>query len=408
MSQIESLLNFKWEKYVGRRQPPLRGDLALRGGFKWYSENGFQDDYSKLFIFFSTMVDQDIISDHYVNQDLKKSIVNEFKSRIKNNHEFLGPILDDFWQKTQQLDKFSKSLHTIKNFKDVDFIKLFEDFCLVWQDFGPNLFVLLLATEACEEIIYDDFKNDPDVKTKLMKQVAAGVESEFFKKEIKKAESIENYFPSQYDYCLKLLKEILRRRDQRKMIYESSWYEYSKEFFKELENRTGLGNKVYFLGKDQIASLLRGKALEFVIEFPSLVYADKRQVFVEYGKKVAGLKGKILAMSINVADELTGNIANPGRAVGKVRLIEPHVKNQKFKTGEVLVTKMTTPDLMPFIRKSSAIITDEGGVTSHAAIVSRELNKPCIIGTKIATQVLKNGDLVEVDANKGIVRKLDK
>ena len=72
----------------------------------------------------------------------------------------------------------------------------------------------------------------------------------------------------------------------------------------------------------------------------------------------------------------------------------------------VLVTSMTRPEMVVAMEKAAAIVTDEGGITSHAAIVSRELKIPCIIGTKIATRILKNGDLVEVDAFKGIVRKI--
>jgi pyruvate,water dikinase len=67
---------------------------------------------------------------------------------------------------------------------------------------------------------------------------------------------------------------------------------------------------------------------------------------------------------------------------------------------------MTRPEYMPAILKAAAIIADEGGITCHAAIVSRELGIPCIVGTKIATQALKDGDLVEVDADKGIVKIL--
>jgi pyruvate,water dikinase len=63
---------------------------------------------------------------------------------------------------------------------------------------------------------------------------------------------------------------------------------------------------------------------------------------------------------------------------------------------------------MPIIKKCGAIVTDEGGITCHAAVISRELEIPCIVGTKIATQVLKDGDLVEVDANKGVVKILKK
>ena len=77
-----------------------------------------------------------------------------------------------------------------------------------------------------------------------------------------------------------------------------------------------------------------------------------------------------------------------------------------MKDGEILVAPMTSPDYIVAMRKASAIVTDVGGLMSHAAIISRELGIPCIVGTKIATQVLKDGDLVEVDANKGIIKKL--
>lgn len=77
-----------------------------------------------------------------------------------------------------------------------------------------------------------------------------------------------------------------------------------------------------------------------------------------------------------------------------------------FKEGEILVTPMTTPDFVIIMRKAAAIVTDEGGLSCHAAIVSRELNVPCIIGTKHATQLLKDGDMVEVDAENGEVNKL--
>ena len=67
---------------------------------------------------------------------------------------------------------------------------------------------------------------------------------------------------------------------------------------------------------------------------------------------------------------------------------------------------MTTPEMVPIMKKASAFVTDEGGVTCHAAIISREMRKPCIIGTKVATQLLKDGDMVEVDANSGFVKIL--
>lgn len=104
--------------------------------------------------------------------------------------------------------------------------------------------------------------------------------------------------------------------------------------------------------------------------------------------------------------EFKGNIACKGNAKGIVRIIKSKNEFNKFNKGEILVTSMTTPDFILIMKKSSAIVTDEGGLSSHAAIVSRELNIPCIIGTKIATKVLHDGDLVEVNADKGIVKIL--
>ena len=84
-----------------------------------------------------------------------------------------------------------------------------------------------------------------------------------------------------------------------------------------------------------------------------------------------------------------------------------HEQVQKFKKGEILVTGMTRPQIAHLCQKAAAIVTDEGGITSHAAIISREFNIPCIIGTNLATKVLKTGDMVEVDALVGTVRKLN-
>ena len=75
-----------------------------------------------------------------------------------------------------------------------------------------------------------------------------------------------------------------------------------------------------------------------------------------------------------------------------------------FPKGGILVAPMTTPEYIFAMKKSIAVITDTGGLMSHAAVVSRELGIPCIVGTKIATKVLKDGDMVEVDANRGIIK----
>lgn len=106
--------------------------------------------------------------------------------------------------------------------------------------------------------------------------------------------------------------------------------------------------------------------------------------------------------------EISGNVGCKGKAKAYVRVILSEDDFSKFQEGEILVTSMTRPEFVPLMKKSKAIITDEGGVACHAAIVSRELNIPCIVGTKNATRILKDGDLVEVDADKGIVRIIER
>lgn len=104
--------------------------------------------------------------------------------------------------------------------------------------------------------------------------------------------------------------------------------------------------------------------------------------------------------------KLIGQIAFLGKARGHVKIVNMPSQMRKLNRGDILVSINTNPALIVAIKRCAAIVTDEGGMTCHAAVVSRELKKPCIVGTKIATKVFKDGDLVEVDADKGIVKLL--
>lgn len=104
--------------------------------------------------------------------------------------------------------------------------------------------------------------------------------------------------------------------------------------------------------------------------------------------------------------EIKGNVAYPGKVRGQVKIVNSTKDLDKFNEGDILVSFSTNPSLVPAMNKAAAIVTNTGGITCHAAIVSRELKTPCVISTKIATKVLKDGDLIEVDAEKGIVRIL--
>lgn len=108
-----------------------------------------------------------------------------------------------------------------------------------------------------------------------------------------------------------------------------------------------------------------------------------------------------------IGNSLKGTVAVQGGIVtGKARVMYALEEVSKFKDGEVMVTPMTVPDFIPAMKIASAVVTDEGGVTCHAAIVCRELNIPCVIGTRVATKLFKNGDEIEVDTASGIVKKI--
>ena len=100
---------------------------------------------------------------------------------------------------------------------------------------------------------------------------------------------------------------------------------------------------------------------------------------------------------------LKGETAAAGVYSGPVRLVKDPSELNKVLKGDILVTRMTTPDMVPAMERAGAIVTDEGGLTCHAAIVSREMGTPCIVGTEHATEVLKDGQLITVQATKGIV-----
>ena len=108
-------------------------------------------------------------------------------------------------------------------------------------------------------------------------------------------------------------------------------------------------------------------------------------------------------------DIIKGKGVGGGKVRGKVQIISNNDydisnKVRSFKKGRILVTEMTRPQIITICNKAKGIITNEGGVLSHAAIISREFHIPCVMGTKIATKILKNGDEVEVDADNGIVK----
>jgi phosphohistidine swiveling domain-containing protein len=127
--------------------------------------------------------------------------------------------------------------------------------------------------------------------------------------------------------------------------------------------------------------------------------------YIDYSPSIGKLYKDAILMAPTLKDivNVTGQIGSPGIAEGTVAIVTPNKLDSYFKPGSVLVCNVTTPDYVPIMRKASAIVTDQGGILSHAAIVARELKIPCVVATGNATKILNNGQHVVVDANRGII-----
>jgi len=163
------------------------------------------------------------------------------------------------------------------------------------------------------------------------------------------------------------------------------------------------------LADDDIIQLARmGEQLESHYQFPQdIEWAKEGQdIFIVQTRPVTTIKETTeIAPEIDAPILMSGASASPGMASGPVKIVEAASEIDKVIKGDVLVAEMTTPDFVPAMKRAVAIITDRGGRTSHAAIVSRELGIPCIVGTEKATTSLKDGQMVTVDGSRGNVHE---
>jgi phosphoenolpyruvate synthase/pyruvate phosphate dikinase len=225
---------------------------------------------------------------------------------------------------------------------------------------------------------------------------------------------------------LRRLAEINQRIALSRAEVKSYWAGtdwYFIPLFKEIAKKTG--EKVHDLQKyyliEEVGELLLKKKK---MSREEMRKRDECFVALWKNNKVSYYSGKEAEKTakqelgplykISATDQFKGTPANPGVFSGIARILYAgNMKNARevrksFKKGEILITEMTQPSIMDIASKAGAIVTDEGGMLSHAAIISRELKIPCIVGTHFATTLIKNGDKVEIDANKGVVRILKK
>ena len=134
--------------------------------------------------------------------------------------------------------------------------------------------------------------------------------------------------------------------------------------------------------------------------FEYVVWPDESGHFVDYNRIIPDMLGDIDFKISDSNQKLTGTCASPGQTSGKVKIVLDS-QNTEFNEGEILVCPMTTVDYVPLMKKAGGIITEQGNILSHAAIVSREMKKPCIVGVKNVLNDLKDGDEIEMLTDDG-------
>jgi phosphoenolpyruvate synthase/pyruvate phosphate dikinase len=214
---------------------------------------------------------------------------------------------------------------------------------------------------------------------------------------------------------IEVLRGYVYLRTYRIEMQSKSHY-FVHTLFQRLASHLGLSLRhVVALTPSEIESALDGsenmphsEELETRVRHYGFRYDDTGTYFVAGPADVESLKMVELGKdNSDEVKELKGTIAYKAEPIqGLVRVIINKEDMQQFKEGEILVTTMTTPEFVPIMKKAKAIVTNEGGVLCHAAIVAREMKIPCVIGTQQATTVFKNGEKIEVDASEGMVRKV--
>lgn len=240
----------------------------------------------------------------------------------------------------------------------------------------------------------NNFKNPLREKNKVIKKLA------------KREPIIISYITIFDEYAI---LHDLRKEGQMKFAY------YVKNIYTELAERLNVpDNLIYYFWPNELIKITK------LQKKPDISLLKNRQSgwFCEcfssgkcleyYGDEALKRRGIAIGMDdIKHQKELQGTGASSGRIFGTAKIcFTAQTAKEKIQEGDILVTGMTMPDFIPAIKRAAAVVTDEGGLTCHAAIICRELGKPCVVGTRLATRLIKDGAKIEVNANHGVVKIL--
>ena len=262
----------------------------------------------------------------------------------------------------------------------------------------------------------NDFKKYlADIKTIIKKNKNIDEEirkltnfTENTKKEKQKLEKEFN-FDKELEYYLEIFEKYVVYHDYRKEIQMKGTSVMNKFLF-ELSRRQGIKYEdLVWAWQSEIKNYMKTGTIDLENirkrKEAYLIVVTKRGIEQLTGEEAIKRRKKELMAAVKNIQDFKGITASLGKITGKARVCYSATDAiHKVNKGDILIASMTLPDYVTAMKKAAAIVTDEGGVTCHAAIVSRELKIPCIVGTRIATRVLHDGDTIEVNANHGTVR----
>ncbi|HUW21332.1 MAG TPA: PEP-utilizing enzyme [Candidatus Bathyarchaeia archaeon] len=434
-------------------QPIVKAKTSIL--FQWYVFEGHKEKYFKNSLEIkASLLNGKIVSDEiFIDLNEWTKLEKKLSLKIKSDKNFLRRFVNLCYQYSGRMAKTSKEVASVKDLPELNnfqLLSLYQKYQNSVLGLMPFMNGTLVLDNVIKKEIINAFNADLGIKDKkaaLEQKIKAYLKrfawmssiaylGKFQTKEevLKKAENLIKENPEKRLKETKRIKEETRESYQEafKQIEESprltDLIDLGREFIylqtyrldvfflahyhvypllKTIAQRLGLQGKelVYFTG-DEIIDLLRAKSKVNKEEVKNRM---TNYALIEENGKYTLLSGKRVKKAVHrfvTGTTVKGTVANRGRATGKVKLIYEIEDIPKVNKGDIIVSSMTHPKLVPAIVKAAGIITDFGGILCHAAIVSREFGIPCIVGTKKATKIFQNGDLVELNAYEGIARKL--
>lgn len=207
-------------------------------------------------------------------------------------------------------------------------------------------------------------------------------------------------------YLIDLTREFLFLQTYKMdVLFLAHFYVYP--LFKKISRRFEINvDELIYLTGEEIIGFLEGTINVDIKEIKNRMKAvavikEHNEITLLSGDKVKGVTQKATKATM-----VRGTVASKGRARGRARLLYEIEDMPKIQKGDIIISPMTRPHFVPALRKASGIVTDFGGILCHAALISREFGIPCVVGTKNATKVFKDNDLIELNSYEGIARKI--